>query len=716
MVMDFQKLAIISHRYPKVIILVWTLFLIYFGFYAPKLSTVLKDHGLLPNGAYVKVEHILSSDFHIPDDPVILVFEKKELVSLERFQQFIQQTLFPLQGIDGLSVMISPLEREGMLKGNFAYALLAFNHNPHEMKPVLDEIHRRLPNNKDISVKMTGKSVVQADVNQASQNDLGKAERIGIPAAFIILWLAFGGIISAMIPIVIGMIGVTGTMGIMYWLGTKIELSNFVLNVIPMVGLALSIDFALMLVSRFQEEIQRETTVQALITTMKTAGRAVFFSASSVFLGLMGIFFIPLPMFSSIAIGAMTVLAVSVLLTLTLVPALLSVLWPAIQAESKPLSTFRKRNFWYSMSLYVMKRPVRMVVLASFLLIICFLPLNKMKLAIPDAASLPQHYNSRIAFEAYQTHFVSRTSSDVYIVAQGKTHELKKDDWLNAYTLIQRLEIDPNVQRVDSVFSSLRMPPEQLYFIFQKPILKAKYEPIVQQFVKENRMLIRVTLKGEPSSKKVMRWLSLWEQEGESSNLPFLLGGEAKYQQEVFSAIFQNIKFVFLFILASNYLVLFTAFRSVLIPLKIIVMNLLSLGASYGILVWIFEEGNFGMEPNSIAIMIPVFIFGLVFGISMDYGVFLVSRIFEVYQQTQDNGRAVLVGLASISKIINSAAAIMIAVTVPFAFGEVVGVKQLGVGIAAAIFIDATVIRIVLVPALMRMLGKWNWWIPGWLK
>ncbi|NOU75854.1 MMPL family transporter [Paenibacillus sp. LMG 31458] len=714
--MDFQKLAIISLRYPKAIILVWTLFLIFFGFYAPKLPTVLKDHGLLPNGAYVKVEHTLSSDFHVPEDPVILVFEKKEFVSPEQFQQFIQQTLFPLKGIDGLSEMVSPLQREGMLKGNFAYALLAFKHNSYEMKPVLDEIHRRLPNNRDISVKMTGKSVVQADVNRASQNDLRKAERIGIPAAFIILWLAFGGIISAMIPIVIGIIGVTGTMGMMYWLGTKVELSNFVLNVIPMVGFALSIDFALMLVSRFREELQRESAVQALITTMKTAGRAVLFSAASVFLGLMGILFIPLPMFSAIAIGAMTVLTVSVLLTLTLVPVLLSVLWPAIRAESKPLSTFTKRNILYSMSHYVMKRPVRMSLLASFLLITCFLPLNKIKLAIPDAASLPQGYNSRMAFETYQAHFVSQTSSEVYIVVQGKTHDLKKEEWLNAYKLIQKLEIDPYVQSVNSVFSSLRLPPEQVYSLLQKTISKAKFEPIVQQFVKENRMLIHVTLKGEPSSKKVMSWLRLWEQEGESSDLHFLLGGEAKYQQEVFDAIFQNIKFVLLFILVSNYVVLFIAFRSILIPLKTIVMNLLSLGASFGILVWIFEEGHFGMEPNSIAIMIPVFIFGLAFGISMDYGVFLVSRIFEVYQQTHDNGRAVLVGLASISRIINSAAAIMIAVTVPFAFGEVVGVKQLGIGIAAAIFIDATVIRMVLVPSLMRMFGKWNWWGPGWLK
>lgn len=715
--MGYQKLAIISLRYPKIIILLWVLFLIFFGLYAPRLSTVLKDHGLFPkNGAYAKAQHILSADFHVPEDPVILVFEKKEIVPPEQFHRFIQQTLVQLQGINGLGEVVSPLEQEKMLDSNFAYALLAFKQKPYEREQVLDEMHKLLPKHKHITVKMTGKSVVQADVNRASQNDLRKAEQIGIPVAFIILLLAFGGIVSALIPIVIGVIAVTGTMGMMYWLGTKVELSNFVLNVIPMVGLALSIDFALLLVSRFREELARAAVEKALVATMKTAGKAVLFSAASVFLGLLGTLYIPLPIFTTVATAAMTVLTVSALLALTLVPALLSVLWPAIQAESKWFFGFAKTNRWHALTRSVMKRPVRMSLFASLLLISCFLPVTKMKVEIPDATSLPQSYDSRIASEAYQAHFGSPSTSHVYIVVQGRAPYLKKDDWSKAYALVQSLEIDPYVQRVDSLFSSLRLSPEQIRFLFQKPIVKENYEPVIQQFVKENRMLIHVTVKGGPSSKEVMDWLRRWEKVGESSDMHFLLGGESKYQQEVFDEIFQNIKHVLLFIVVSNFVVLFVAFRSVLIPLKAIAMNLLSLGASFGILVWTFQEGHLGMEPNSIAIMIPVFIFGLAFGISMDYGVFLLSRIYEAYQQTQDNERAVRMGVASTSSMITSAATIMIAVTGPFAFAEVVGVKQLGIGIAAAILIDATVIRLVLVPSLMRLLGKWNWWAPGWLK
>lgn len=709
-----HKLALISLRYPKTIVVFWILFFFYFGWHAPKLPAVLKDHGLISDGAFARVEQTLASHFHMPANPVILVFEKKGKLEPRQFEQYMQQDLLTLHGMQGLREVISPLEVEGMIQENYAYALLGFEQSPHDMGPVLQEIQTRLPGHREMKVSLTGKSVVQEDVNRASQRDLRKAESLGIPAAFLILWLAFGGMTSSLIPIIIGVFGVTSTMGIMYGIGTRMDLSNFVLNVIPMVGLALSIDFALMMVSRFREEIHVHPVGQAIIITMQTAGRAVLFSALSVFLGLMGICFIPLPIFSTIALGAMTVLTVSVMLTLTLVPALLMLWWPAIRAERRPLSTTKgANNRWFVLAHFVMSKPVHMSLLAACILICCFLPLTKMTVAIPNATSLPEGYASRAAFEAYQTHFGTKKSTVVYLVVTGKATLLTQSDWKNASVLVQKIQRDPLVESVDSIYAKLRMSHEQIYALLQSPNAKANYERIFQAFVHKNEMLVQVQLQGEPSSQPVMDWVRRWEIEGESGNLPFLLGGEAKYQQEIFDDIFDNLIYALLFILISNYVVLFIAFRSVLIPLKTILMNLLSLGASFGILAWLFEAGHFGLEPSKIAIMIPVFIFGLAFGISMDYGVFLVSRIYEEYQRTQNNQRSVLVGLGSISKIINSAAAIMIAVTLPFAFADVVGVKQLGLGIAAAIFIDATVIRLILVPALMVILGEWNWWRPG---
>lgn len=714
--MGYEKLALIAFRFPKSMILIGVVLFVLFGAYAPKLGSVLKDHGLYPEGDYAKVQQIAASDFGIPKDPVMLLFEREDAVTKAQYHRFIRQTLLNVQGIEGLSEVISPLARPDMLEGRYAYALLSFTYPPYQMKPVIEQLEQRLPYHNGISVKLTGKSVVQTDVNRASHHDLAQAELIGIPIAFLILWLALGSMVTAMIPVVIGVASVSITMGIMYGLGTRIEISSFALNVIPMVGLALSIDFALMIISRFREELGKSAAKQAIGATMKTAGRAVLFSAAAVFLGLLGFAWIPLPMFSSIALGAMTVLIVSVLLTFTLLPALCAVFPPFIQGDRSRQHAGSQSTAWYVMARFVMKRSAVMGLLATLLLIVCLLPLSRMQVAIPDAASLPQAYESRLAAEAYRNHFEAPSVSQVVFIAQGKALFMNKEDWINAYALVERLERDPGVLQVDSVFSSLRMSSGQLQGIVQKPLLRQKYEPVLQPFVHNDRMLIKVAIKGEPSSKEAMNWVDNWGKQGRSSDMFFLVGGEAKMQQEVFEAISESLGYVFLFIFISNFIMLFVAFRSVLIAFKTIMMNLLSLGASFGILAWIFEGGRLGMDPGSIAIMIPVFIFGLVFGISMDYGVFLVSRIYEIYRHTQNNELAVLTGLASTSRIITAAAAIMIAVTAPFAFGEVAGVKQLGIGIAAAILIDATVIRMVLVPSLMSMLGKWNWWTPRWLK
>ncbi|WP_054025195.1 MMPL family transporter [Bacillus sp. FJAT-28004] len=716
--MGMHGLALLSFRFPRVCIFLWTVVLIFIGAHAFRLDSVVQDHGLYPqNGSYARVQQVLASDFNLSEAPVMLLFEKTDNLSHSRFRSFIDLTLQQVRGLDDLKNIVSPLERQELLSGNYGYALLSFNSPPYRMEDTLKQLNQLLPTYSGISIKVTGKSVIQRDVNEASHVDLATAELIGIPLAFLILWLVFRKIIIALLPIVIGITGVTIAMGIMYGIGTKLPLSNFVLNVIPMVGLALSIDFALMLVSRFCEELgAHKLPYKALSATMKTAGRAVFVSAACVFLGLLSFVWIPLPMFSSIALGAMTVVAVSLLLAFTLLPALLAICLPALQTKRARTIGNSRSSVWDGLARFVMKKPVVMGVLAGGLLILCLLPLSRMKTAVPDESSLPMSYESRVAAEAYEAVFELPSTSKVWVIVEGAAMFLKQADWMNAYELTKRLESDPSVLRVDSVFSKLNMSPEHLLAIMQRPLQKKKFEPALQPFLKNNHMLLQVTIAGEPSSRETMNWLKEWGRRGESSKIAIAFGGEAKYEQEVFDHIFGSLGYVLLFLFISNFIVLFVAFRSVLIALKTILLNLLSIGASFGILAWIFMDGRLGIEPSSIAIMIPVFIFGLVFGISMDYGVFLISRISEEFHRTRSNEEAVRKGLSSVSHVITAAAAIMIAVTAPFALGEVVGVKQLGIGIATAIFVDATIVRMVLVPSLMMMLGKWNWWAPSWLK
>ncbi|OAB28454.1 MMPL family protein [Paenibacillus macquariensis subsp. defensor] len=713
-------LANLSFRFPTWIIVLWTAFFVVFGTYATKLPAVLKDHGLVSDGSFAHVQQLLSSEFGIPDEPIMLVFERESSVTTPQFHRYIENTLMRMHSIEGLTSQVSPNDIEGMFQGNVAYSLLGFRQHSYEIGPVLEQIRQQLPiSSPKISVGVTGKSVIQYDVNQASRHGLKTAELIGLPIAFAILLFAFRGVVFALLPLIIGMIGVTGTLGIMALIGTKIELSNFVLSVIPMVGLALSIDFSLMIISRFQEELPGRSVEQTLITSISTAGRAVIFSAVCVILGLLAIQFIHLPIFTTVALGAMVVLIISLFLNVTLLPALLGILGPFILAtRQKPEKVKKTKDtlttgFWDRWSLTIMRRPIVSTLIAMMVLLGCLVPIRHMIINIPDATSLPRGYESRTAAELYNAHFTSTSSSEVVAIMDAKNATFITEDWIGAYQWVKRLKQDPGVIKVESAFDRLPLLTEQESLrMLENPIFMKKIEPMLQSVLNDNKMLIRMTIQGAAGSKIASDWLRNIEAEGAEAELPLLVGGEAKYQQEIFDEISSHLVSILLFIGVTNFIVLCIAFRSILIPLKAIVMNLLSLGASFGILVFIFEKGRLGLDASPIAVMIPIFVFGLVFGISMDYGVFLLSRMSEVYERTGDHVVAVTSGLSSTGRIITSAAAIMIAVTLPFAFADVVGVKQLGIGIAAAIFIDATIIRLILVPSLMVLFGRMNWWMP----
>jgi RND superfamily putative drug exporter len=258
------------------------------------------------------------------------------------------------------------------------------------------------------------------------------------------------------------------------------------------------------------------------------------------------------------------------------------------------------------------------------------------------------------------------------------------------------------------------MDNRQLLAAFQTDIGKSKLSPLLANMVVNDRTFIHVTLKHEAASPAAKDWVRHWMKRAGEHHM--ILGGISKFNQEIFDEIGNKVGYGLGFVLLSTYLILMIAFRSILIPLKAILMNMISLSATFGILVWLFQEGNLGVEPSNITLIIPVLVFGLVFGLSMDYEVFLISRMHEVYIQTKNNDRAIFEGLTSTSKIITAAAAIMIVVTGSFAFTGVVPIKQIGVGIALAIFIDATLVRMILVPSLMKLMGRWNWWYPGRLS
>ena len=668
-------------RHALLVIGGWLLLLVLLAPWAPKLPEMLQDHGLTTDGEHLKVQQLLEQAYGIPANPVILLFEGQPSVAAPVMDAYLQRTMNWLRLQEELAMLVSPLEQPGMREGNAAYALVSFQSPAHRWGPVIDRVRASVPEQPGITVRLTGQPVIQADVNDASRRDFRQAELIGVPIAFLFLLLAFGGFAAAAIPIVCGLVTVSTAMGIMYWIGTEFVLSSFVLNVIPMVGLALSLDFALMLVSRYREELATADPSNALVLTMATAGRAVFFAAGTVALGLLCTLWIPLPMFRSVALASLVVLALSFFIAWTLVPALLSLLTPFQRTHSSDQRRTARWNIW---SASLMKRPVLAAVGAGVILLLCCLPLMRIQLSIPDAASLPPSSEARQAHERFEARFGNPSQSMLYAALPGTVEQSHAAKAKATASLVEHMSSDP------LVIQATGLPP-----------------------VAGGPAVVRIQLDGEPGSSVVSNWLRQREAHQQLASEPLLLGGEAKYRQEVQEPIYGNLGKVAISIAISNMFMLLLAFRSVIIAMKTLLMNILSLGASFGLLAWIFRDGLLGVMPGPIAIMIPVFIFGLAFSISMDYAVFLISRIYETYRSTGNNEEAVILGLARTGRVITCAAAIIIAVTLPFAWGEVAGVQQLGVGIALAIFMDATLIRFLLMPALMKLLGKWNWWAPG---
>jgi putative drug exporter of the RND superfamily len=706
-----NKLGSAIYKYKKSVILVWVGIIVFFGFFALQLPSVLRGNGFEFDGEYKQTKEIIEEDFGQHPSSVIVLYEKEGEASEEKWKSFIKDSFEKAEKIAEDSV--SPFQQEGMIKENIAYGLLMFDKEASSMSEEINDIRKVLKNTDGIKVSITGEPVIVKDLNQASQDDLAKAEMIGLPIALIVLVLAFGSLVAAGLPLLVGIFSILTTMGAVFFFSYWFDLTIFILNIVPMIGLALSIDFALLFINRFKEEVSKQPVKDAIMTTTATAGRSIIFSAMCVFIGLLGLMFIKIDIFQNVAIGGMTVVLISAVSAVTFLPAILGLLGTKVHSLSVLKVNSDKPGIWSAFAHFVMRRPVIMTVLALVLLIAGLLPVRQIELTVPGVDALPPTYDSRIAYDKFQNEFVDINKSpdkEVKLLLETEGEVLTEENLEKLQSVLKKFEQNKNVEVVDSPFTITGID-DPTAFLFAASQENSPIQHVADAFITKNKMLASVYLKENLSAAEAQELVREWADKEYDVSISF--GGTPKFEQEIFDEIFNKAPQGLALILVSTFLILMAAFRSLLIPLKAIVMNILSLSATFGIVVWIFQEGHLGVEPTSIALILPVFVFSLVFGLSMDYEVFLISRIHEEYLETQDNNYATLTGLISTSKIISSAAAIMIVVTGAFAFTGVAPVKQMGVGIALAIFIDATVIRMVLVPSLMKLLGDWNWWFFG---
>lgn len=710
-----ERLGSFIYRNRKWVLFIWLTAIVIFGFFALKLPTVLSGNGFEYKGEYNQTRKLLEADFGYPKSTIILFFQKDRAISNAEFQQFIQNTFHKLRNFDEARDITSPFDKKGMFKDEYAYGLLTFDKKAESLGKEISKLKKILKNKQGLKVTMTGEPIIVQDLDIASQEDLEKAEMIGLPIALVVLILAFGGLVAAALPIVIGIVSILITMGTVYFFSFRVDLTIFILNIVPMIGLALSIDFALLFINRYKEELQSKSVQEAIEMTIRTAGRSIIFSGLCVFIGLSGLWFIKIDIFQNVALGGMLVVLISGISALSFLPSILGLLGKNINKLSVIRVSKQKDSIWYRFAKLVMNHPIVMALLALFILLAGLVPVKQMVLSIPGTDSLPAKYPSRVALETYQEQFISNEKSDdkkVMFVLKTNGPVTEKNNFNKVSKIIHTLEKEDLVHFVFSPFTASNIKNDEQLYQFLLHGDKGSVAPLKEYFIRDNKMLVEVYLKTGEHSSKARKWVRNWSQK--KLGIQAFIGGPIKFEQEIFDEIYQKAPYGLLLIFLSTLIILMAAFRSLLIPLKAILMNMLSLACTFGVVVWIFQKGHLGIVPVDIALILPVFVFSLVFGLSMDYEVFLISRIQEFYLTTGDNTLATISGLTFTSKIITSAAAIMIVVTGAFAFTGVMPVKQLGVGIAIAIFIDATIVRMVLVPALMRLLGDWNWWFFGY--
>ncbi|MDL5377084.1 MMPL family transporter [Exiguobacterium mexicanum] len=691
--------ALVRWRYA--VVLIWTVLLAVSVYFGLQLPSELRGNGFaIQDGRFAQVEDTLNDRFDRAGASMIVLLEGGDLDTV------IEQQRDRLIDVDGVDGVITPAENPDARSGDAAYLLLEFE-DYDTAETSIDGVRNALIRDTDTDVRLTGEPVFADDLNEASKNDLIRAELIGIPVALLVLLLVFGTPLAAVMPLFVGLITFIVAAGSLFFFAQTMELSIFVLNAVAMIAIALGIDFSLLLVNRYREELARGSIREAaIVRTVATAGRSILFSGLCVFVGLAGLLFIQVDVFQAIALGALIAVAGAVLSALTLLPSALYIVGDAIN-KGRLIKTNETRSEvrWQKLARFVMRRPVTMTLVALLLLLPSLWFVRDLELNIPDADALPTSYESRAALERWDDVF-GETSTDAVLLFE--TNDLTDSMILDELTaLTDELSEDPIVDNVTTFLTASGLEPAEFQQLAEAaPEQLEAFERLVTLEGNTDLALVNVSFNVPPSDKDAQAFVRDWRESG------FDVGGPAAFNEEIYEEIYDSIPYAVVTVILATMVILMWAFRSVLIPIKAIIMNVLGLGATFGLLVIIFESG-YVYDAETISILTPVFIFSLVFGLSMDYEVFLVSRIEEYYRETGDNDYATEMGLAKTSKIITSAAVIMIVVTGAFAFTGVSPIKQLGVGIALAIFIDATIIRILLVPSLMKLLGDWNWWWFG---
>ncbi|WP_328526375.1 MMPL family transporter [Kribbella sp. NBC_00359] len=539
-----------------------------------------------------------------------------------------------------------------------------------------------------LDAKVGGEIAVFDEVNTQTEHDIVRAETISTPIVLVLLVVVFGGLVAASLPLFVGALAILGAFVLLRGLSAVTDVSIFSINIVTMIGLGLAIDYALFIITRFREELAKGNDVEtALTATMATAGRTVAFSGVTVGVAISSLVLFPVMFLRSMAYGGAAAVVVAMIAALTALPALLAVLGHRVNN----LRIFKQRRAttehgaWYRLAHSVMRRPVRYVLVLVPVLLVLGIPFLSAQLGGVDHRALPSGATSRTVTETLQRDFAGAGGSDIFVAVRFSSPPADPAASLSPY-----LESLRQIGEVDDVRIG-------------------GYQNGVASVVVHTHY----TGQELPARAVVHSVRAVAPPVGTQTEV----GGETAAVIDLLDVLKERAPYMAGFIVLVTFVLLFVAFGSFVLPAKALVMNVLSLSAAFGAMVWIFQDGHLSgvlgfTSAGFLDATNPVLLFAVLFGLSMDYEVFLLSRIREEYDRTGDNTQAVALGLQRTGGIITSAALLLIIVVAAFSTSGIVFVKMIGVGLVIAIALDATIVRALLVPATMRLLGRVNWWAP----
>ncbi len=622
--------------------------------------------------------------------------------------------------------------------GDAAYVVIELDMSEEESVAIVEELREAIVPPAGYTYQMTGYGPITLDSAEQSEKDLVRAETVSFPILAIILVLVFASVVAAGMPLLVAGLAIPSSLALIYLVAQQVEMSIFVLNIATMLGLALAIDYSLFIVSRFREELRRGRTVaEAVERSVATAGKAVAFSGIAVAIGLSGLLLFEAPAIRSIGISGSLVVLCSVVYALTFLPAILGMLGHRVNALSLRglIGRFRptadasapaRPSRWERVAHAVMRRPIAVLVPTLAVLLIAGTPFLRLEQGVPGAEIYPEGVESRDAYVALQEEFAAGETTPIVVLADVQGDPTDAANVAAIAGLATSIDALEGIDRVEGPFAirdpqtGAELSADEVAALYALPDGQRPpgLDALLARYVHGSTVRLDAISPMSPSQPAATDMIPTIRALEPGHGITTQVGGSAATGHDFLVSQSQRAPLAVGLTLIASAVILFLLFGSIVIPIKAVVMTLLSISASFGALVWIFQEGNLSgllaFDPLGYTIAgNPIIMFSVIFGLSMDYEVLLLSRVQEAYRRTGDNTASVAEGLSRTAGVITGAALIMVTVFAAFALAEVITIKSIGVGMAIAVLVDATIIRVLLVPATMRLMGRWNWWAPG---